>query len=137
LLWLSRKYGDRLKPGDAFLTYLVIYPFGRFWLEFLRLDSSQIAGINANQALSLIVTLAAGFWLFWRHRKSTQLAPEPGSPAEASAELSETGPEPAEANPDLGEADTDLAEANSELPEAGPEPADANSDLAEADTEVK
>jgi phosphatidylglycerol---prolipoprotein diacylglyceryl transferase len=75
LLWLGRKYQHRLKPGDLFITYLLVYPLGRFLLEFLRLDSAQIAGINANQTVSLIVALAAGVALFLRHRPGQQ-APE-------------------------------------------------------------
>jgi len=35
LLWLGRRYPDRLKNGDLFLIYLIIYPVGRFFLEFL------------------------------------------------------------------------------------------------------
>ena len=68
LLWMSRRYEDRLKPGDIFLTYLVIYPIGRFLIEFLRLDSSQVAGLNANQTIMLIIAIVAGAALIWRHR---------------------------------------------------------------------
>lgn len=68
LLWLGRRFGDKLQPGDVFLAYLVIYPFGRFLLEFLRLDASQVAGINVNQTLMLIVMLAAIATLAWRHK---------------------------------------------------------------------
>jgi phosphatidylglycerol---prolipoprotein diacylglyceryl transferase len=75
LLWLGRKYQHRLKPGDLFITYLLVYPLGRFLLEFLRLDAAQIAGINANQTVSLIVAIAAGVALFLRHRPGQQ-APE-------------------------------------------------------------
>ena len=28
LLWLGRRFGDRLKAGDLFLSYLVMYPLG-------------------------------------------------------------------------------------------------------------
>ena len=69
LLWLGRRYSDRLKSGDLFLTYLIIYPLGRFLLEFLRLDSAQVAGINANQTVMAVVALAATAVLIWRHRK--------------------------------------------------------------------
>jgi phosphatidylglycerol:prolipoprotein diacylglycerol transferase len=69
LLWLGRRYADRLKSGDVFLTYLIIYPVGRFLLEFLRLDSSMVAGLNANQAIMAVVALAAAAALIWRHRK--------------------------------------------------------------------
>jgi phosphatidylglycerol:prolipoprotein diacylglycerol transferase len=67
LLLLSRRFSDRLKTGDIFLTYLVIYPVGRFLLDFLRLDASRVAGINANQALSAIVVVVAAVVLIWRH----------------------------------------------------------------------
>jgi len=70
LLWLSRRFSDRLKTGDIFLGYLVIYPLGRFLLDFLRLDASRLAGINANQTLSAIVAVMAAGVLIWRHRPS-------------------------------------------------------------------
>jgi phosphatidylglycerol---prolipoprotein diacylglyceryl transferase len=70
LLWLSRRFSDRLKTGDIFLGYLVIYPLGRFLLDFLRLDASRLAGINTNQTLSTIVALVAVGLLIWRHRPS-------------------------------------------------------------------
>jgi phosphatidylglycerol:prolipoprotein diacylglycerol transferase len=68
LLWLSRRYPSRLKPGDLLLTYLITYPVGRFLLEFLRLDAAQIGGINANQTFMVIVAVVAAGLLFWRHR---------------------------------------------------------------------
>lgn len=69
LLWLGRRYGDRLKKGDLLLIYLVVYPVGRFLLDFLRLDASQIAGINANQTVMAFVALFAALALLRRHRK--------------------------------------------------------------------
>jgi len=75
LLWLSRRFKDRLKIGDIFLVYLIVYPLGRFLLEFLRLDSSQLAGINANQAFMLVVMIAASLILGWRHRKDRKTLP--------------------------------------------------------------
>lgn len=68
LLWLSRRYADRLKNGDIFLTYLMTYPLIRFSLDFLRLDASLIAGINVNQAFMALIALCAGAALFLRHR---------------------------------------------------------------------
>ncbi len=68
LLWLGRRYADRLKKGDLMLVYLIVYPVGRFLLDFLRLDASEIAGINANQTLMAIVAVGAASALFWRHR---------------------------------------------------------------------
>jgi len=69
LLWLGRRFPDRLKPGDLFLTYLILYPTGRFFLEFLRLDYNKIAGLNTNQTIMAIVVVVAVALLIWRHRK--------------------------------------------------------------------
>lgn len=77
LLWLGRRFADRLKPGDLFLVYLVTYPIGRFMLEFLRLDAAQVFGININQTIMLVIALLAGGTLFWRHR-TIRASAEPG-----------------------------------------------------------
>ncbi len=55
LLWLLHRKAEKLKTGDVFLVYLIIYPIGRFMLEFLRLDTSPWAKLNANQALMAVV----------------------------------------------------------------------------------
>jgi len=68
LLWLGRRFTNRLKVGDLFLIYLINYPIGRFFLEFLRLDPGQIGGVNINQIIMAIVALVAAGFLFWRHR---------------------------------------------------------------------
>ncbi len=70
LLWLSRRFENRLKPGDVLLAYLVIYPVGRFLLDFLRLDVSMLGGINANQTFMAIVAFLAVLTLGWRHRNA-------------------------------------------------------------------
>lgn len=74
LTWLGRRYPDRLKSGDLFLIYLVTYPLARFFLEFIRLDSAQIAGLNANQTVMAIVAILAALVLFLRHRQPASAA---------------------------------------------------------------
>jgi phosphatidylglycerol:prolipoprotein diacylglycerol transferase len=69
LLWIRRKFKEMLKPGDLFLVYLITYPLGRFLLEFLRLDASQLFGVNANQALMIVIAILSALALFLRHRK--------------------------------------------------------------------
>jgi len=81
LLWIGRKFAGKLRDGDIFLTYLVIYPVGRFFLEFLRLDPSPVAGININQTIMAIIAVAAAVALILRKRK-------PVSPAVSAAEPS-------------------------------------------------
>ena len=68
LLWISRRFADRLKAGDIFLTYLIVYPVGRFLLDFLRLDASLVSGININQTVMAVVAVFAAVALYWRHR---------------------------------------------------------------------
>lgn len=69
LLWISRRFADSLKDGDVFLVYLIVYPLGRFLLDFLRLDASLVGGININQTIMAVVALAASSALYLRHRK--------------------------------------------------------------------
>jgi phosphatidylglycerol---prolipoprotein diacylglyceryl transferase len=76
LLWLGRRHADKLKNGDLFLIYLLFYSVGRFLLEFLRLDASQLGGLNANQTLMVVVALASGGFLLWRHRRTNGASPQ-------------------------------------------------------------
>jgi phosphatidylglycerol---prolipoprotein diacylglyceryl transferase len=68
LLWMGRRFEKRLKPGDLFYVYMIMYSIGRFSLDFLRLDASQVGGINFNQTFVIFVALAAGVMLFLNHR---------------------------------------------------------------------
>lgn len=67
LLFLGRKYKEKLFNGDIFLVYLIIYPIGRFMLEFIRLDPSNVGGINANQTLMAVIALLAISGLISKH----------------------------------------------------------------------
>ncbi len=68
LIWIGRRYKNILRRGDLFLIYAIFYSFGRFFLEFLRLDPSPVAGLDANQALMAVIFVAASLGLFLRHR---------------------------------------------------------------------
>ena len=67
LLYIARKYKDKLFTGDLFLMYLVYYPLIRFGLEFIRLDPSAVGTININQTVMLIVGILALLILVLRH----------------------------------------------------------------------
>jgi phosphatidylglycerol---prolipoprotein diacylglyceryl transferase len=69
LLWISRRFAESLKNGDIFLIYLIVYPVGRFLLDFLRLDASMVGGININQTIMAFVAVFACGTLYLRHRK--------------------------------------------------------------------
>jgi len=70
LLYLARRYADRLKNGDLFFVYAILYAVLRFLLEFIRLDSSQVLGLNANQTVMAILVILFGGVLVARHRKT-------------------------------------------------------------------
>lgn len=69
LFWISRRFYPQLKTGDLTLLYLIWYPLGRFFLEFLRTDSWFFAGtpFNVVHILSLLSIIAAIVLLRLRH----------------------------------------------------------------------
>lgn len=67
LLYLIRKYAKKLVSGDIFIIYAMVYSIGRFFLEFLRLDTAPVAGINANQTFMAVLFCITVFILLWRH----------------------------------------------------------------------
>ncbi|NLE83192.1 MAG: prolipoprotein diacylglyceryl transferase [Chloroflexi bacterium] len=67
LLWVDRKYKDKLYRGDILFGYLIWYSTVRFFLEFLRLDPSPVNGINVNQTAMLVVGVLALIVLILRH----------------------------------------------------------------------
>lgn len=84
LLWIARRFSDRLKAGDVFLVYMITYPVGRFLLEFLRLDASTVGGININQWIMAAIAVFAAIALVVRHsmrQRSSQEEP-PTMPAD-------------------------------------------------------
>lgn len=59
----------RLARGQTFALYVVLYTFGRFWFENLRIDPAhQIAGLRLNAWTSVLVFAAALTWFVWLGR---------------------------------------------------------------------
>jgi phosphatidylglycerol---prolipoprotein diacylglyceryl transferase len=78
LLWLGRRHADKLKQGDIFALYVLIYASGRFALEFLRLDKATIGTIDVNQMVMAVLAIGAAAFLIWRHFiQAKQPAQEP------------------------------------------------------------
>ncbi len=78
LLYVGKRFKSWLKTGDVLLIYLISYPFFRFFMEFLRLDPSPVAGIDINQTLMAVTAITAAVGLFLRHRKPQTVATEIG-----------------------------------------------------------
>lgn len=58
-----------VKRGELFLSYVIWYSFGRFFIEGMRTDSLYaFGGIRVSQVLSLIL-FAGGLFLFYYRRK--------------------------------------------------------------------
>jgi phosphatidylglycerol:prolipoprotein diacylglycerol transferase len=77
LLFLGRTYQSKLKPGDIFWLYLIVYPVGRFFLEFIRLDPSMIGGFNANQiTMAVVAVFGVVMLVFNRVRKNKPIDEE-------------------------------------------------------------
>ncbi|ESA33498.1 prolipoprotein diacylglyceryl transferase [Leptolyngbya sp. Heron Island J] len=70
LYWVSKRFANQLRPGDLSLLYLVWYPFGRFFIEFLRTDSWFFPGtpFNVVHILSLVAVVASVATLVLRRR---------------------------------------------------------------------
>jgi phosphatidylglycerol:prolipoprotein diacylglycerol transferase len=68
LLWLRRRKG--LPRGDVFLSYVVLYSVGRFFIEGLRTDSLMLtANLRAAQVVSFIAIGIGLILILYRHKK--------------------------------------------------------------------
>lgn len=67
LFLLSRKLQDKLKPGDIFLSYGILYSVGRFLVEGLRTDSLMFGPIRQAQLASLTIIIFFAGMLIYRH----------------------------------------------------------------------
>ncbi|NJO42727.1 MAG: prolipoprotein diacylglyceryl transferase [Cyanobacteria bacterium CRU_2_1] len=71
LFWISRRLNNQLRDGDMTLLYLIWYPLGRFFIEFLRTDSWFFPGtpFNVVHILCAISVVGSAIVLYLRHRK--------------------------------------------------------------------
>ncbi len=64
ILWLyKKKYSFWSRPGTLFFTYILLYNVGRFFLEFLRIDSVFIGNLRQNAIVSAVLVILAGILL--------------------------------------------------------------------------
>lgn len=71
LIFLRKKTG-LLKEGEVFLSYLIWYGFGRFFIEGMRTDSLYLFGdIRVSQALSALLFFGSIGLLIWRRKNQT------------------------------------------------------------------
>ena len=66
-LYVEKKIKLR-SDGSLFLIYLLLYSFGRFWLEFLRDSPHVLRYFTFSQLASLVIFIVAGYLFFQRLR---------------------------------------------------------------------
>ena len=68
LLWVARRFADRLKDGDILLLYVSLYSVGRFFVEALRVDPAFLIGnFRGNLFVASILALTFALIFFLRH----------------------------------------------------------------------
>lgn len=73
LILFIRKNG-KIKRGELFLSYMVWYSLGRFFIEGMRTDSLYLfGGIRISQLLSVILFISGIILLYYRRKKSTNI----------------------------------------------------------------
>jgi phosphatidylglycerol:prolipoprotein diacylglycerol transferase len=83
LALIAHKWSDRLLEGDMLLGYIIGYPLGRFFIEYLRPDAWMLGPLAAAQLFAIICVVGGAAVLIVRHA----LAGADHPPVEASAEL--------------------------------------------------
>jgi len=71
LLWISRQYADRMKPGAIFSGWLVFAGLARAFIEFFRPDQPRIndSFVTYSMLVSLLMALAGVVMLLIRYGK--------------------------------------------------------------------
>jgi phosphatidylglycerol---prolipoprotein diacylglyceryl transferase len=95
LLWLSRRYEDRMKPGTLFSAWLLLAGLSRTFIEFFRPDQARIGDsfVTYSMAVSFLMAIAGAVMLLVRHGK-LQLALAEGWQDEYQIKKVEKKPQP-------------------------------------------
>lgn len=89
LYYLARNWKRNRLYGDIFFAYAMIYPFVRFFIEFLRPDAWEIGGIPTAQIVSGVIFVASGAAMLIRRRiGDPDMEYTPGTPWQPEQEES-------------------------------------------------
>jgi prolipoprotein diacylglyceryl transferase len=70
---LAVEHRARLKIGQTFALYVVLYTFARFFFENMRIDPAhEIAGMRVNAWVSILVCLFGVVWFVWLGRNEPE-----------------------------------------------------------------
>ena len=79
LLWIARRFANRLRDGDLVMLYVSLYSVGRFFVETLRVDPAFLIGGSTRGNLFVSSLLALGFAMILLLRHSRPPRKLPGS----------------------------------------------------------
>ena len=80
LLWIARRFANRLRNGDLILIYMSLYSVGRFFVETLRVDPAFLIGdsFRGNLLVSSVLALGSAMVLLLRHARPPRKRPDSG-----------------------------------------------------------
>lgn len=78
LLWFRKK---KKLDGEVFFLYMMLYGFGRFFIEGLRTDSLMVGNLRISQVLAGLFVIAFAAVFIWRRKKMEKVSDE--EPVEA------------------------------------------------------
>lgn len=84
LLWIARRYGRRMRPGDLWLMFIVWYSAVRFWLETFREGNWTFFGVPTAMLVASVAIVGALALLAWRHRPGAAAGDRWGDPPPAA-----------------------------------------------------
>jgi phosphatidylglycerol:prolipoprotein diacylglycerol transferase len=80
------RMADKLRNGDVLLGYLILYPLGRFFIEFFRPDAWTIGQLATAQWIAIFCVVGGSITLVLRHLFWERDKPSAEMPEELDAE---------------------------------------------------
>ncbi len=69
LLWIARRWGPRMRPGDLMAIFFIWYAVVRFALETLRVDNWTFFAIPTAMVISMAIIVISVVFLVYRHSR--------------------------------------------------------------------
>ncbi len=88
IVFVARRFRDRLRTGELLALYVAMYALGRILLEFVRTDAATlpVAGMAINIAQLVSALVIVGVIVIVAVRRRLSPAPQPAAPDEPPAE---------------------------------------------------
>ncbi len=75
LIWIARRFADRLRTGDVLLVFFIWFSCVRFAVESLKADNWRLFGVPTAQIVATVTVLGAATILVSRHARSRRIGP--------------------------------------------------------------